>query len=248
MSSFLKNGIVCGGLLLSSMTFAQSSLYDHSAKSGNNNGESHLVLGASTFTSPEKSPYGNFSYSNSLAFGFPLVLRGTFAGKENAFGVTKTGGSDVELLTRFNYSKWLISLGVSLPSTPAQEKVAGTFQVGIKGDLDDEGGSVLAAVSGVTSKDVTLVAFGAGLTKNVVGGIGYDASASFIVRGNNTVDSGTGQLVRQPLFDLGLRYQVQDNMMFRFGYGNSLGNTTGFALTPNLGSGAGFSFSVGMKF
>lgn len=247
MFSCFKLSLIGVGALIGSVALAQSSLYDHSAGLKLSSGESRLILGASTFSSPEVSPYGRFSYENSF-MGRSFTLRGTFAKKETAFGSVMSGGTDFELLTRFQYAKWLLSLGVAIPNTPAQEKIAGTFQVGIKGDLDDEGGSVLAAVSGVTSKDVTLVAFGAGLTKNVMGGLGYDASATFILRGQNTVDVGTGQFVRQPLFDLGLRYQTTDRMMFRVGYGNSLGNTTGLALTPNLGSGAGFSFSVGMKF
>lgn len=235
--------------MLSSAAFAQQSLYDTSfGELGVGESKASIVL--IPFNDNESSLYSNLSWTYGLTDRIWLQVRGATASKETVNGgggAVRTGGSDLEFRVMTRSEQLFLALGASLPDTPAQDQVAGTFQGGLIADFED-GGQVVLALTGVTSEDVTLVGFGAGLSKALKGGLSLDASATFLVRGENTVNLGSLNREREPLFGLGLSYKFDEDVKFRIGYGNSVGTTTGFALSPRLGAGGGLYFGAEVKF
>ncbi len=242
--------VLASGLVLTSIASAQTGLYNSSSLGSSEPGTSTLSLQLNPFRGNESSPYYSLEYTYTWSQMLSFQLRGTTASREtfmiggNPF---LTGGSDIEFRVLGVREQFFGSIGVAKPDTPAQDKVVGTFQIGVRSDVE-EAGQFLLALSGVTSDDVTVVGFGGGFSKSLENGFGIDASATVIVKGDNTVSTSLGVPIRETLFSLGASYQVDEQLSFRLGYGNSLGLTTGFALTPRLGAGGGLFFGAQVKF
>ena len=246
---FKTSSLVAFGLILSSAASAQHSLYDSSSyQLGVGDSKVEIVL--IPFDGNESSLYSNLSWTYGLTDRVMLQIRGSVADKETIAapgGSILTGGSDIEVRLMTRADILFLALGAAIPDTGAQDEAAGTFQVGVMSDFNEDD-HIMLAVTGVTSDEVTLVGFGGGVKKTLSNGLGFDASATFILRGDNTISLGTSALEHEPLFAYGLSYQATEQVNLRLGYGNSIGVTTGFSLTPRLGGGGGLYLGAQVKF
>lgn len=237
---------LAGSLVLAICASAQSGLYDTAFDGDLEQGQSRVQFQLNPYSGNESSPYFSLAYTYNWSNLFAFQFRGTTA-KRSTFNGVRTGGSDLEFRVLGGTKDYFFAVGASLPDTPANDNLAATFQAGVRAAAD-ENTQLLFGLSGLTSDDVTLIGIGGGFESRLANGLSFDGGVTIIVRGDNTLNLNTGALERESLYSLGVGYQVDEQLSFRLGYGNSLGLTTGMSLTPRLGSGGGLFFGAQVKF
>ncbi|MFM9873040.1 MAG: hypothetical protein ACKVQS_06190 [Fimbriimonadaceae bacterium] len=207
-------------------------------------GEKEVKLSFRSFDENEAKIYGNLAFYYGLNDSFDIVLRASGAEFTNV-GLTRTGGTDIEIQAIWRKNNIYVAVGGAKPSTPANDKPVATWTAGWQGQ--DEGRSVFFGVTGLTSDDVTIIAASAALRTPLSDKLSFDASSMFLIRGDNTADV-LGNLGDEPVFNFALRYAMDSGKSFWVSAGNSLGDTTGFSMSHRLQRGFGLGAGVQVKF
>lgn len=247
MGHFFKfASTLAGSFALAVCASAQTGLYDSAHTGDLEQGKSRFQFQLNPYSGNESSPYYSLSYTYNWSRQFAFQLRGS-AAKRSTFNGVRTGGSDIEFRVIGGTENYFFAVGAALPDTPAQDTLTGTFQAGLQAKTD-ETSTIMLGLTGLTSDEVTLIGFGGGFESQLGKGLTADGSVTILVRGDNTVNLGSGLTERESVYSLGLGYRVDEQLSFRLGYGNSIGKTTGFSLTPRLGAGGGLYFGAEVRF
>lgn len=231
-------------LLCPFAAFAQVGSLSTALDGGMAKGDRAVKLSFRSFNENEASVYGNLALAYGFSDDVQFVLRASAAERTDV-GATRSGGSDVEFQAVWRKRNIYLAVGVAQPSTPAQDKAAFTYTVGVNGQ--DGTNSVFFGVSSVTSKDVTLLAAAFAYRMGFAEGWSFDSSAMFMIRGDNTANV-SGVLESEPVFNFGLRYRFDSRQSFFLSAGNSLGDTTGFSLSHRIQKGFGVGAGLEVKF
>lgn len=236
--------VACAAVILGAGSFAHAQVLADVLSDPLSGGQFSMGVSASSFRNGESATYGNLILGYGWREDIEFRFRASGA-RRSTFGSVRTGGTDLELQGVYHRGFFYAALGIALPDTPAQDRAAGTFTVGLR--QRNETGTLFYGVTGVTSEDVTLVGVGASLEVPVGEKFGLQAGVVFPVRGDNTRLS-TGASERENLLSIGARYRHDERQSFFVGFSNALGRTTGFGLTPKLGSGLGFHAGIEVRF
>lgn len=223
---------------------AQLNSLSETLNGGLENKETKVSFGVRSFDGNEASLYGDLALAYGWSRDINFVLRASGSERVN-FGGSRTGGTDVEFQLAWRKANLYVALGAALPSTPAQDRVAGTWTAGFAGQ---EGKSaVFFGATGVTSEDVTLIGAAVALRTPLSDQLSFDASSIFMIRGENTANSA-GALGEETVLSFALRYQFSPQQAFWVSASNALGGTTGFSMSHRVGVGFGLGAGFEVKF
>jgi hypothetical protein len=208
--------------------------------------------------SPESITYTSLSFRYGLASNIELGARGTMGAKRALLlpggGSILFGGSDVELYGKYGFGTMSgVRLGamggVSFPNTPAQNQATGT--VGGMASID-LGRRFTATLNprAVFLDSNNIIGIGVGGSYHASEKVHILADWTGIVSGDNTRDTTTGARKRRDVWGAAVRYASpsgDQQIELDLGYGNAIGTTTGFGLTPGLGDSAGFFFALRVR-
>ena len=206
------------------------------------------------FGGDEDLLYAGLALHYGFAEGLEGILRASFAERKQlglpGGGAIGHGGNDIELLAKWqprNVRNWAGLIGVSFPDTPAQGNAVLTL------------GATAATAAGsrvnlyfnphaLFLEDNAIVGLGVGAHVRVSDTITLVADFTPILTGENTRDTTTGARKRSDVYGVVLRFgSPNGRTTFDLGYGNGLGSTTGFGLTPGLGGSGAFYASVSWR-
>lgn len=194
------------------------------------------------FGGNESLVYTGLQIDTGLAASWGLTVRGSFAKFKSFAAPTATirhGGSDFETLVRYSVPTMqgvTVSLGSSVPNTPAQNKPFATAGVVFKAPSTKA--NLYVGASGVFRKDSTLIGLSGGAQAWLSPELSFVADVTLVTTGNNTFSTTTAQRQRRHVFGAGLRFSPNSptlNATIDVGVTNAIGGTSGFALTPALG-------------
>lgn len=231
-------------LALPMASFAQLNHLSETLNGGLAEKEKKVSLSFRSFDGNEASIYGDLALAYGWSRDINLYLRAS-GSERKTVGAIRTGGTDVELQMAWRKANLYVALGAALPSTPAQDRVAGTWTIGVAGQEGKS--SAFFGATGVTSDDVTLVGAAVALRTPLSEQLSLDASSIFMIRGENTASIG-GNLEDQTVLSFALRYQFSDKQTFWVSASNALGGTTGFSMSHRLGAGFGLGAGIEVKF
>lgn len=157
------------------------------------------------------------------------------------------GGRDLELQVRYklaDFDEFLLIGGISLPNTPSTNTPGLTGGVIYQVPLEDFDFRVGVRFLATTDTGLAGATFAAGIPLGE--GLSLSAEATTIFAGNNTRNTTTGNAERRLVYAFALNYQASDRLSFEAGVTNSLGSTTGFALSSSLNSSP--AIFIGVKF
>lgn len=208
------------------------------------------------FGGDEKQAYGHVELNGGLGHNLGFVLRSSFSGNNtfhgNGFDI-RHGGSDFEGMLKYQVPE-LPNLafegGLAYPNTPAQKHVFGTGQVVY--EIQANPVNFYVGARGVAGPHSNLAGIGAGLSAAVTPEFELFGDATWVFTGENTYSTTDGSLQRRSVYGVGVRYTGAvtggPNYSIEVGASNAIGGTTGFSLTPALGSNIGFYASVRVRF
>jgi hypothetical protein len=202
------------------------------------------------FRGDEELTYFGANLVYGMGNGFALGLNfGTANTKSHNFGATtiRSGGRDIELQGRYSVKEvpgLTLAGGVSFPNTPAQDQ---TFFTGraIYG-VPFEKGNAYFGFAGVFRGDSSITALTFGVESELASGFSLLGEVNAVVSGNNTFDRN-GNAQRVSTYGVGVRYRqagAEGSPSFMLGWGNSLGSTTGYSLSPGLNKSGAFFLGV----
>jgi hypothetical protein len=216
------------------------------------------ALDVRALNEPERNTYTSLSLRWGLAPRWELGFRGVTGTKTSLTAgngaIVQYGGSDGEVYGKYSLAPngrvRLAGLaGFSFPNTPAQSQTFCTLS-GI-GEI-----KITDRVTGYLNPRAILI------DQNTIVGIGVGASVRVsdkwhvigdwtgIASGQNTRSMADGSRKRGDVWGLALRYTSErkgGHVDFDLGWGNATGSTTGFSLTPGMGSSSGFYFALHVR-
>jgi hypothetical protein len=204
------------------------------------------------FGAEEDLTYGTLQLGYGLRDNLQLMLRAGVAGEKDFTGpgfTIRHGGTDVELLAKWrppNYPYWALALGVSIPSTPAQNGVNLTTQLLYQRPL---GSNVIVSFvpKAVFVKDNPIVGIGGGMSVRLNDMVEVVGDITGIVSGNNTRSVLTGDRIRGEVWGVALRFApraASHGLTVDLGVTNGTGGTTGLSVTPGLSGSAAIYLSL----
>lgn len=222
-------------------------------------GKTSLKLEGRFFGGNESNSYGTLEFDLGLQPEWGFGLRSSF-GKVKGFAgpgfLIRYGGTDVEGFVRYKPATLMgLSLqgGLSVPNTPAQDQAFATAAINYELPLQNtQGAAFYVGTRGVFREGSNLIGIGGGFSASL--GMGLDLVGDFtgIVTGQNTYSTTTGQRIRTAIYGVGLRYQTPSaglyDISWNAGVTNGYGGTTGFSLTPGLGSSVAFYAGLSVRF
>jgi hypothetical protein len=245
MTNVTSRALLGAAILLIPLTAsAQVGVLSDTLSSKLGKGDKEVKLSFRSFNENEAKIYGNLAFYYGFSDSLDFVLRASGAEFTNV-GLTRSGGTDIEFQAIWRKNNVYVALGGAKPSTPSQDQAVVTWTAGWQGE--DEGRSVFFGTTGVTGNDVTLIAAAAALRTPLCDKLSFDASALFMIRGDNTADL-SGNLSDEPVFNFGLRYSMDSSKSLWLSVGNSLGETTGFSISHRIQRGFGLGAGVQVKF
>jgi hypothetical protein len=253
LTSVLALGVV-------SLAMADDNLANLPATKVSLPGELNFDIRAGFHKNIENRTYGTFDARYGIQPNWEVGARGAFAKTGFVpFTTLKTGGSDFEFFVRHSVEQLdylTLSAGVSFPSTPAQNAPFFTYGASYSVPLSQvEGLSPMLHLNarGVARDKANMFGIGGGVSVPLQNGLEAFGDLSFLLTGNNTINSATGQKLRRAIWGAGIRYtptgpEFQSMRMgFYALFGNGLGLTTGTSLTPALGERGAFQFGITFK-
>jgi hypothetical protein len=192
-----------------------------------------------------------YGLTNNIELGFRGVTAGIralpIAGGANILH----GGRDAEFYAKVNagmFGPAQLSLlgGISFPKTPAQSQGTATLSGSASIRLHDRL-SVFLNPRAVFIEDNTIIGVGIGASARVADNLHVIGDWTAMVSGDNTRDTTTGARKKRDVWGGAIRWSsagTGPHFDFDLGYGNAIGSTTGFSLTPGLGGSAGFYFAL----
>lgn len=218
---------------------------------------SSLRLYGRFFGMDEKIAYGGVQFDTGLQPEWGLTVRGSFARFASFTAgngtIIRHGGSDIEALVRFAPASLkcvTLSLGGSLPNTPAQDQAFLTGSAILNHPF--EKGSFYFGGSGVFREDSSLIGISGGVSFQLSEELAIIGDATAVVSGENTYNTSNASEERRHVFGLGLRFTPRGMgsrlASFDLGITNGIGGSTGFALTPALGRSYAFFAGATVRF
>lgn len=207
------------------------------------------------FDSPESVTYANLSVRYGLGRGLEAIVRGTAAKTKHlalpgGAGMIRHGGSDLELAMKFQPGKTSHVaglIGVGIPGTPAQSRLALTLGGMVSGSLKNV--TFYLNPRALFLEHNTLFGFGLGGRVRLTDTVALVGDWTPIVSGQNTRDTRTGALAPGDIYGVALRLGHTDRtgVTFDLGYANGTGATTGFGLTPGLGNKGAYYLALTLR-
>jgi hypothetical protein len=167
-------------------------------------------------------------------------------------GTISYGGQDVELYGKVGASltdRVSIAglLGVAFPATPAQNQAILTLGASGSFQAHDRIVFVLNPRAMFQEDNIT-IGVGVGASARLGQGLALIGDWTFIAAGNNTRSTSTGAMIRRNVWGAALQWSSTTPeglaVSLDLGYGNALGLTTGFSLTPGLGRSDGLYLAL----
>ncbi len=209
---------------------------------------------ARAFRGDEGITYGGASLRYGLGNGWEASLLGAFAQRTSTSlpggAEIRHGGSDIELRAKVSLPTRQIGTslaayaGVSAPSTPAQDNLH--MAAGVTASYDAGNGKrlILNPRAQLIDRN-TIVGIGLGASVPLGSSFGLIGDFTPIVAGDNTLDTQSGDPIRRSTYGITLRFSVpSQGLDLDLGFTNALGQTTGFSLTPGLGSSGALYLAV----
>lgn len=206
-------------------------------------------LDVRSFSGDEDLLYTSIELSTGIGQNLEVIARGSFADRKDFSlgkdGSIRHGGNDAEILLKIA-SRGAGSaaglIGISFAGTPAQNSAALTL--GATAALPARSGPVLFLNPRAIFLDGnSIIGFGAGAEIPITKGLAIVGDYTPVINGRNTRDTSTGELRRTDIYGVAVRYALSSRstqMSIDMGYTNGLGSTTGFSLSPGLGSSGAF--------
>lgn len=203
------------------------------------------------FGGDDKLLYTNLWAEHGLAKSWAVDVRadlasfGTFNGP---VGPVRFGGSDVELLGRYQTAPGVITFGAADIDTPAQgHRIAGVVSAQVPLQMKED--SLFLEPKVVFLRDNSLVGLGVGADVRLMKGISLMADWTPMLAGDNNIDPNTGNRTRVQLVGFGLRFRdLSPGLTLDVGVTNATGITTGTSMTPSTGDNLGFYVGAGFHF
>jgi hypothetical protein len=209
-----------------------------------------------TFGGDEGLSYGTVDLNYGLDKGLAILLRSTFSDTTTFFGPgfsIEHGGVDGEALLKYadpQCPHLALLAGAAAANTPAHRDV---FAVGeAVYQYPFQALTVYGNAKILTGSDTTVFAIGLGASYNLGSGFEVIGDLSWPLTGDPTYSTSTGSSERDVLFGAAVRYFVPGitpgQLSVDAGLTNALGGSTGFGLTPSLGSSVGLFVAATYRF
>lgn len=216
-----------------------------------------LSMGATLHRGQEDRTYTSFDGRMGLVAGWELGFRGTFApvGRANTVASLRSGGTDWELFGRheLTHLKGLtVQGGVAFPNTPAQDKPFVTLGASYQLPNPSSEFKVFVGIRGALRSGSTVVGVSGGVVAPMGQGLEFVGDVTGVVRGVNSRDGRTGNVIRNAVYGVGLRYspaqsRAEFDWNFYVGISNALGMTTATSLSSALGNRPALTFGVVLR-
>jgi hypothetical protein len=208
------------------------------------------------FGGSDKLAYGTLEANGGFGNGLGLVLRSSFsrvAGFSTSGGTVEYGGTDYEAQLKYaipSVSGLALMGGFSAPNTPAHHTLFGTASALYSYPLQPV--NLYAGAKGVFGSNTSLVALCLGFDYKFQADFHLVGDGALVVTGDNTYSTSTGNAERSSLYGVAVRYSPSQAGLLRWsvdlGVTNALGGTSGFELTPSLGSTPGIYVAASVRF
>jgi len=207
---------------------------------------------------PESIAFSSFTLRYGVSSRFEAALRGSTGATRDtqvtAGGVISHGGSDLELFVKYallssERTGLAALLGISFPSTPAQNQAVATIGASASFRVNDRTTLFLSPRATLQEKN-EIVGIGIGAETHLTGKLSLVGDWTGIASGMNTRDTVTGNKIRRDIWGAAFRWTAPSStsmVSLDLGYGNGTGSTTGFSLTPGLASSAGFYIALSVR-
>jgi hypothetical protein len=217
-----------------------------------------LQAGLRFIEPPESIAFSSLTLRYGISTNLEAVLRGSTGATRDTQvttgGVISHGGSDLELFAKYaltpsDRTGLAVLVGVSFPSTPAQNQAVAT--IGASGSFRINNRTTLFLNPRATLQDNNkTVGIGIGAETHLTGKLSLVGDWTGIASGMNTRDTANGNKIRRDIWGAALRWTAVSNtsvVSLDLGYGNGTGSTIGFGLTPGLANSAGFYIALAVR-
>jgi hypothetical protein len=206
------------------------------------------------FGGDEDLVYTSLGLHYGLGDGWEGILRGSFAERKQfalAGGNSiRHGGNDIELLVKWQpagTTRFAGLIGVAFPDTPAQRDAVLTLGA-TTGTSAGDRVSLFLHPRAIFLEDNTIFGIGLGAHVRFAGSTALVADWTPVLSGDNTRRTSDGSRRRCDIYGVALRFGAPDGRVaFDVGYGNGVGSTSGFGLTPGLGGSGAFFASLTLR-
>jgi hypothetical protein len=192
-----------------------------------------------------------YGITSRLEVGIRGVTAGSRVTPVGVLGNITHGGRDAEAFAKYDFGRFGpahlgLLAGISTPSTTSQNQAIGTLSASAAVQAGDRV-TIIVNPKAVLNKGRTLVGVGGGFSARAAQNFYLVGDYTTIAAGDNTRSLTTGAAVRRDVWGAALRLHSVHNgteLMFDLGWGNAVGSTTGFSLSPGLGSAQGLYFAL----
>ena len=208
------------------------------------------------FGGSDKLAYGTLELNTGFGHGLGLILRSSasrVAEYTTKGGDLRHGGEDYEAQLKYSPSEdpnFALMAGVAEPNTPAHHSLFGTATAVYEIPLSMI--NLYAGAKGAFGSNTDLVALSGGFDHELGAGLRIVGDVDPVIAGENTYNTKHGNAQRVCLYGIAFRYsplnQGSTPWSADLGFTNALGGTTGFELSPGLGTAASVYVAASIRF
>jgi len=219
-------------------------------------GTGSVRLDFRAFGGDEGQTYGTVDLNYGFDKGLGILLRSSFSDTSTFLGQSfdiRHGGADWEALLKYSYpqiSNLALFGGLSVANTPAHRDVFGVVEAAYQYQfraLVLYGNAKL-----VTGSDTTVFSLGAGASYDLGDGFQLIGDFTWPLSDDTTYSTTTGAAERDVLYGAALRYALPGfapgQLTLDAGLTNALGGSSGFSVTPSLGSTVGLYLAATYRY